>query len=80
MNKFLYSQSNYPLIRPSPRSFTRELLQKMIRVELLDLSSAVEIDPLISNDGHPRLQDEAQDAGFDFEVSAIEFAHVLICS
>lgn len=42
----------------------------MIRVELLDLSSAVEIDPLISNDGHTRLQDEAQDAGYDFEVSA----------
>ena len=45
----------------------------MIRVELLDLSSAVEIDPLISNDGHTRLQDEAQDAGVDFEVSALNF-------
>ena len=52
----------------------------MIRVELLDLSSAVEIDPLISNDGHTRLQDEAQDAGIDFEVSVVEFTHDLICS
>lgn len=65
----------------SPKSFYRDLLQQLIQLELINISFALEVDPLIANDNTPRLQADAQDAGLDLEVSSlIPWAsyHVLI--
>ncbi|KAF5377593.1 hypothetical protein D9615_005338 [Tricholomella constricta] len=49
------------------RSFSRDLLQSMIQLDLIPTSFAVGIDPLISNDDLPRLQAEAQDNNGEIE-------------
>ncbi|KAG6911908.1 hypothetical protein DXG01_000155 [Tephrocybe rancida] len=47
------------------RSFTRDLLQSMIQLDLIPMTFAIGVDPFISNDDLPRLQGEAQDCGLE---------------
>lgn len=49
------------------RSFYRDLLQYATQIELIDVSFAVEGDPLISNYNMPGIYGEARDAGLDLE-------------
>jgi hypothetical protein len=55
----------------SSRSFYRDLLQYATQIELVDISFALEGDPLISNYNIPGVCGEARDAGFDLEVRKI---------
>jgi len=59
------------MISRSLRSFYRDLLQYATQIELIDISFAIEGDPLISNYHMPSLHGEAQDAGLDLEVRKI---------
>ena len=64
----------------SLRSFYRDLLQYATQIELIDLSFAVEGDPLISNYNMPGLRGEARDVGLDLEVREILLGRQVICS
>ncbi|KAG6845781.1 hypothetical protein H0H87_003835 [Tephrocybe sp. NHM501043] len=49
------------------RSFSRDLLQSMIQLDLIPVTFANLVDPFISNDDLPRLQAEVQDSGLELE-------------
>ena len=51
------------------RSFSRELLQQLSKLNMIPQQVALQLDPLVFSEGPPKWHSEANDMGLDLAVS-----------